>query len=185
MHLHGHSVGQADPVTPEATADRDQVDLGRNDATTNGCGNLLGTLGAQANVAVGVTHKHVAHEAVGLTSRSHLLHRVNFQDLILQRARRVEVVDDLRLLDGQRVQVDVFQAGDLAVVHQSAKLGHGRPLLLLLLSLALALALSLLAFALALVSKSTFAESSVSSHVWQASVANTTRMKPELGFLIK
>jgi hypothetical protein len=58
-------------------------------------------------------------------------------------------------------------------------------LLLLLLSLALALALSLLAFALALVSKSTFAESSVSSHVWQASVANTTRMKPELSFLIK
>ena len=79
------------------------------------------------------------------------------------------MVNDLRLLDGQRVQVDVFQAGDLAVVHQSAKLGHGRPLLLLLLSLALALALSLLAFALALVSKSTFAESSVSSHVWQAS----------------
>ena len=98
------------------------------------------------------------------------------------------MVDDLRLLDGQRVQVDIFQAGDLAIVHQSAKLGHGRPLLLLLLSLALALALalSLLAFTLALVSKSTFAESSVSSHVWQASaVANTTRMKPEFGFLLK
>ena len=135
----GNCVGQTNPVTPEATTDRDQVHFCRNDTTSNGRGNLLGTLGTQANVAIRVTHKDIAHKAVGLTRRSHFLHGVDLQHLVLQRARGVEVVNDLGLLDGQRVQVDVLQLSDLAIIHQASQLCHGHPLLLFLLSLALAL----------------------------------------------
>ena len=165
MDLHGHCVGQTNPVTPEATTDRDQIHLCRNDTTSNGRGNLLGTLGTQANVAIRVTHKDIAHKAVGLTRRSHFLHGVDLQHLVLQRARGVEVVNDLGLLDGQRVQVDVLQLSDLAIIHQASQLCHGHPLLLFLLSLALALSLALFAFSLSFVSKTAFAKSTVSSHL--------------------
>ena len=165
MHLHRHGVRQADPVAPETTTHRNQIELCGNDATPNGCRNLLGALGAQADVTVRVTNQDVAHKAIGLTSRSHLLHRVDLKHLILQGARRVEVVDDLRFLNGQGVQVDVLQARDLAIVHQASQLGHGHPLLLLLLALALSLALSLLslAFSFALVAEAAL-EPTFSSH---------------------
>ena len=41
-------------------------------------------------------------------------------------------VDYLVLFDGQRVEVDLLQALDLAVLHQTAQLGHGDPLLVFL-----------------------------------------------------
>jgi hypothetical protein len=45
-----------------------------------------------------------------------------------------EEVDNLVLLDGQGVQVDLLHAGDLAGLDETAELGDGLPLLLLLLS---------------------------------------------------
>lgn len=55
-------------------------------------------------------------------------------DLILE--LRQEEVDNLVLLDGQRVQVDLLHAGDLAGLDETAELGDGLPFLLLLLSAA-------------------------------------------------
>lgn len=53
-------------------------------------------------------------------------------NLILQLGQ--EEVHDLELLDGQRVQVYLLHAGDLAGLHETTELGDGLPLLLLLLS---------------------------------------------------
>lgn len=53
-------------------------------------------------------------------------------NLILQLGE--EEVHNLELLDGQRVQVDLLHAGDLAGLDETAELGDGLPLLLLLLS---------------------------------------------------
>lgn len=55
-------------------------------------------------------------------------------DLVLELGQ--EEVDDLVLLDGQRVQVDLLHALDLAGLYETAQLGDGLPLLLLALAAA-------------------------------------------------
>ena len=55
-------------------------------------------------------------------------------DLILKLGQ--EEVDDLVLLDGERVEVDLLHALDLASLHETAELGDGLPLLLLALAAA-------------------------------------------------
>ena len=57
----------------------------------------------------------------------------HLHDLILQLQ---EVVDNLVLLDGQGVQVDLLHALDLAGLDETAELGDGLPLLLLRLAAA-------------------------------------------------
>lgn len=52
-------------------------------------------------------------------------------NLILELGK--EEVDNLVLLDGQRVEVDLLHGGDLAGLDETAELGDGLPLLLLLL----------------------------------------------------
>ena len=66
-----------------------------------------------------------------LTSSSLLLDRHDLQNLVLQ-SRANEHVNDLVLFDGERVEIDLLQTLDLAVLHQAAQLGHGDPLLVLL-----------------------------------------------------
>lgn len=61
-----------------------------------------------------------------ISGRSHL------HDLILELGQ--EVVDNLVLLDGERVQVNLLHAVDLAGLDQSTELGDGLPLLLLALT---------------------------------------------------
>ena len=55
-------------------------------------------------------------------------------NLILQLGQ--ESVHNLVLLDGQRVQVDLLHAGDLAGLHETTELGDGLPFLLFLLAAA-------------------------------------------------
>ncbi|RCT95314.1 hypothetical protein DVA78_20870, partial [Acinetobacter baumannii] len=42
-----------------------------------------------------------------------------------------ESVDDLVLLDGEGVEIDLLQAADLALLHKAAELRHWDPLLFL------------------------------------------------------
>lgn len=60
--------------------------------------------------------------------------RAYLHDLVLELGQ--EEVDDLVLLDGQRVQVDLLHALDLAGLYETAQLGDGLPLLLLALAAA-------------------------------------------------
>lgn len=56
----------------------------------------------------------------------------HLHNLILELGQ--EEVDNLELLDGERVQVDLLHGGDLAGLDETTELGDGLPLLLLLLS---------------------------------------------------
>ena len=75
------------------------------------------------NIRVELTDESL--EPGPLTGPGLLLHGHDLQHLAN------EHVDNLVLFDGQRVEVDLLQALDLAVLHQAAQLGHGDPLLVL------------------------------------------------------
>merc|ERR1719253_2024363 len=145
----------ADLVAPVSTTNGDKLHLRRDDAAADGRGHLLGALGAQADVAGAVADQDVADEAVALTGGSHLLHGVDLHHLILEHTGLEELVNDLVLLDRERVEVDVLNSRDLAVLDEAAELGDRHPLLLLL---ALALALALL---LALVAEAALSEAAL------------------------
>merc|ERR1719356_1521726 len=130
-HLHRYRVREADLVPPIPSPHRDKAQLGCDDAATDGGCDLLGALRSQADVTVVVADKDVANEAVRLACRAHLLHRMDLHHLVLESAWREERVDDLKLLDRQRVQVDVLDGGDLALLDKASELGAGHPLLLL------------------------------------------------------
>mmetsp|Transcript_9928 Transcript_9928/g.22087 ORF Transcript_9928/g.22087 Transcript_9928/m.22087 type:complete len:277 (+) Transcript_9928:278-1108(+) len=131
-HLAGHGVGQAGVEAPVSTPDGHEVHLGVDNASADGGGDLLGSLEAQAQVAVAVTHSHVALEARALASSGLLLHRHDLHHLVLERGAQ-QVVHDLELLDGQGEQEDLLDGADLALLHESAQLGDRDPLLLVLL----------------------------------------------------
>lgn len=86
-------------------------------------GNVLLT---KANVAVLVTNNDDGLEARALTGARLTLHGRDLHDLILELVLE-EVVNDLRLLDRQGVQVDLLEVLDLAVLHEATELGHGGP----------------------------------------------------------
>merc|ERR1719414_321954 len=101
-----------------------------------------------------VTHKNMAHKPVTLTSRSHLLHRVDLHDIVLEFARCKKLINNLELLDGQGMKIHLLNGDNVTLFHQASKLCNWQPVLFV--TFALALALSLLPFAFA--SFFTFAE---------------------------
>merc|ERR1719389_147537 len=143
MNLHRDGVRQADLVTPVAAADRNQVQLGGDDASTNRRCNLLSALVAETDVAVAVADGDVANETGVLARARLLLHRHDLHHVVLELLRREEDVNNLELLDGKGVKVDVLNGSDLAVLHEAAELRARDPLLLLALSLLALLALAL------------------------------------------
>ena len=67
----------------------------------DGCGYLLGILSTQTDMATGVPSGDKCFEPYPPLSSGLLLHRHNFQNLILEGCPQ-EKVNDIRLLDGQR-----------------------------------------------------------------------------------
>merc|ERR1719271_1832685 len=121
-------------------ANRDEVQLRRNNTAADSGRHLLRGLLAQTDVAVAIADGHVAHEARALPGAGLLLHRHDLHHVVLEVARREERVHDLELLDREGVQVDVLHRRDAALLHKAAELGARHPLLLVA-ALALALAL--------------------------------------------
>jgi len=128
--LAGNSVGLADLVTPVATANRGDVDLGVLEGTLDGVGNLRGDLGAETDVAVAITDSDEGLEASALTGGGLLLDRDNLHDLVLEGVLREEGLNDFRLLDGEGEQEDLLDRLELALLYQAAELGDGDPCLL-------------------------------------------------------
>merc|ERR1719487_2942797 len=105
-------------------------------------------------MAILVSNKNIAHKAIPLASRCHLLHWVDLHHFVLQCAWSEKYIDDLIFLNWQRVKVNVLDRLDLAIFHETSKLRARNPLLLFR-ALTLALTFALSFFALALVSKAT------------------------------
>lgn len=112
-------------VTPVTSSNGDNRQLGDDDGTSDGGSDFLGDLDTETDVTVKVTDGNEGLESGSLTGRGLLLHGRDGHDFVLQSGQ--ELVDDLVLLDRQREEVDLLHGLDLAVVDQSAELGHGDP----------------------------------------------------------
>merc|ERR1719183_491525 len=130
-HLARHCVWLPDLVTPEAASHRDDAELSEDDRPADGGGHFLGALHAQTNVSVVISDSYKCLEPGPLSSPSLLLHRHDFQNLVLQGGSD-EHIDDLVLLDGRRRQVDLLQALNLPIFDEATQLGDRDPLLVLL-----------------------------------------------------
>jgi len=120
--------------SPIATTNRDDGELSIDESTTDGAGDFLSALGAEADVTVTVTADDPSFELGTLTGSSLLLDGGDLHDLILQDVLREEVINDLELLDGESVEVDVLEILDLASLDETTELGDGDPALLLTIS---------------------------------------------------
>ena len=133
--LDGNGVRLTKVGAPVSATDGDDVELGNNDGGADGGSDFLGGLDTETDVAVGVTDEDDGLEAGTLTGTSLLLDRLDLfgnpsvrcscasaaigisvrlvldishlHDLVLEGGE--EEVDDLVLLDGQRVEVAVVR----------------------------------------------------------------------------
>ncbi len=96
-HLARYSVGPTNLVAPEASPDRHDRKLGKNNCSANSGRNFLGALHAESHVAIGVSNGNKCLKAGALTSPSLFLDGHDLQNLILE-SRSEEEVDDFKLL---------------------------------------------------------------------------------------
>lgn len=123
--------------TPVATSDGKDGEFGDDDGGTDGGSDFFGGLDSETDVTLAVTDDHDGLESGSLTGTSLLLHGFDLymsgqprvlqlstcslsylHDFILQFGQ--EKVDNLVLLDGERVQVDLFHALDLSSLDQTS-----------------------------------------------------------------
>lgn len=103
--LGGERVRLTEVGTPVTTTDGDNGELGDDDGSADGGRDFLGGLDTETNVALGVTDDNDGLEAGTLTGTGLLLDGLDLHNLVLQLGK--EEVDDLVLLDGERVEVAV------------------------------------------------------------------------------
>jgi hypothetical protein len=101
--LGGERVRLTKVGTPVTTTDGDDGELGDDDGSADGGRDFLGGLDTETNVALGVTDDNDSLEAGTLTSTGLLLDGLDLHDLVLELGE--EEVDNLVLLDGERVEV--------------------------------------------------------------------------------
>lgn len=131
LDLGGNGVGLTESRTPVTSSDGNDGELGNVDGGANGSSNLLSGLDTETNVAIGVTDKDNSLKSGALTGTGLLLDRLDVHNLVLEAGK--ELVDDLELLDGKSVVVDLLKGSDLASLDKTSKLGDGSPSLLFLL----------------------------------------------------
>merc|ERR1711982_16960 len=130
-HLAGYGVGTTDLVSPEATSDGDDGELGEDDGAADCGGDFLRALDSKANMTVVVSNGNKSLESGSLTSSGLLLDRHDLQNLILE-SRSNKAVNDLVLFDGKRVEVNLLQTLDLSILDQTSQFGDWGPVLLFL-----------------------------------------------------
>jgi hypothetical protein len=145
--LGGERVRLTKVGTPVTSSDGDDGELGDDDGSADSGSDFLGGLDTETDVTLGVTDDNDGLEAGTLTGTGLLLDGLDLHDLVLELGQ--EEVDDLVLLDGERVEVAVccqskiptsspppvnvhlLHALDLASLYETAELGNGLPFLLL------------------------------------------------------
>ena len=103
--LDGNGVRLTKVGAPVSATDGDDVELGNDDGGADGGSDFLGGLDTETDVAVGVTDEDDSLEAGTLTGTGLLLDGLDLHNLVLQLGK--EEIDDLVLLDGERVEVAV------------------------------------------------------------------------------
>lgn len=111
--------------TPVSSSDGDDGELGSDDSSSDGGGDLLSALLSESDVSVEVSNGDEGLEPGSLSGRGLLLNGGDVHDLVLEGGE--EEVDNLELLDGKREEVDLLHGLDLAVLDKSSKLGDGDP----------------------------------------------------------
>lgn len=124
-------MGLADLVTPVTATHGHHGQLSHDDGTADGGGHLLGALHTETKMAVEVTNAHERLEAGTLTGTGLLLNGHDLHHLILE-GRAEEELDNLVLLHGERVKVDLLDRLNLALLDQATELGAGHPLLVII-----------------------------------------------------
>ena len=128
------SMHVTDLVTPIATTDGHELELGIDEGALDGDLHLLADLDSEADVTSLVTNGDDGLETGSLTGLRLLLNRDDLHHIILQLGARLlllnEFVDDAGLLDGDRVSVDLLETLDLVVLDETAELGLGDPFVL-------------------------------------------------------
>ena len=101
--LGGQRVRLTEVGTPVTSSDGNDGELGDDDGGADGGRDFLGGLDTETNVALRVTDDDDGLEAGTLTGTGLLLDGLDLHDLILELGQ--EEVNDLVLLDGERVEV--------------------------------------------------------------------------------
>jgi hypothetical protein len=112
--LGGQRVRLTKVGTPVTSSDGNDGELGDNDSGADGGRDFLRSLDTETDVTLGVTDEDDGLEAGTLTGTGLLLDGLDLHDLVLELGQ--EEVDDLVLLDGERVEV----AADVSVPIPSA-----------------------------------------------------------------
>jgi hypothetical protein len=103
--LGGERVRLTEVVTPVTSSDGDDGELGDDDGSADSGRDFLGGLDTETDVTLRVTDDNDGLEAGTLTGTGLLLDGLDLHDLVLELGQ--EEVDDLVLLDGERVEVAV------------------------------------------------------------------------------
>jgi hypothetical protein len=132
------SMDITDLVTPETSSNGDQRKLSDNKGTLDGDLNFLSDLDTKTNVTVVVTDGNDSLETSSLTGSSLLLDGDDLHNLIgelnfltVLTSLLDKHVNDLSLLDGDGVGVDLLKRVDVTVLDESTELGNGSPFVLL------------------------------------------------------
>ena len=120
--------------TPVTSTNGDDAELGNDDGSADSSSDFLGGLDTKTDVTLRVTNDDNGLETGTLTGTGLLLDGLDLHDLVLELGQ--EVVDNLVLLDGEGVQVDLLHAVDLAGLYETTELGDGLPFLLVRLAAA-------------------------------------------------
>merc|ERR1719246_56090 len=117
---------------PVTTADRHEAELGVDESALDGNLDFLGNLDAETDVASHVADGDNSLEAGTLTGLGLLLAGDDLHDIVLELVLGAfdELVNDLGLLDGDGVSVDLLEGLDEITLNESAELGLGEPLVL-------------------------------------------------------
>jgi len=121
-----NGVGFSDLVPPVSSSNWNDGQFGQDNSSTNCSGYFLGALDSKTDVSVEVANGNESLETSSLTSPSLLLDRHDLQHLVLEGLTQ-EMIDDLKLLDWQRKQVDLLQGFDLSITDQTSQLGYRDP----------------------------------------------------------
>lgn len=109
--LGGNGMDITDLVTPIASSDGDERELGSNESTLDGDLDFLGDLNTESDVTVLVTDSNDGLESGSLTGLGLLLDGDDLHDLIGEflLGSGEELVNDLGFLDGDGVSVDFLE----------------------------------------------------------------------------